>query len=136
MLTDELSLLGLYGLLLIAIIVVQVLIALPNVGLPYLSTPRDEGRDTGTLGGRAQRALDNSVVAMALFAPAILILAVKGISTPTTVLSAQVFVVARLAYVPVYIAGIPWLRTLVWTAGVVAVLTLYLVGFGSVTAPA
>jgi uncharacterized MAPEG superfamily protein len=43
-----------------------------------------------------------------------------------TVLGAQLYFWARLAYVPVYAAGIPYLRTLLWAAsiaGIVLVLT-------------
>lgn len=130
MFSSELNLLALYGLVVVAVIVIQVLIALPAVGLPYLVTPRDEKRDLGIAGGRALRCLENSVVALALFAPAVLILAVKGISTSTTLLAAQAFVIARILYVPIYLGGIPWLRTLVWTVGVLAIVALYFAALG------
>ena len=122
---SELSILALFGLLIVVTILLQVLLALPKVGLPYLATPRDEDRDLGVVCGRALRALNNSVTAMALFAPAILILALTDGFSGTTLLMAQVFLIARVAYLVVYLAGIPWLRTIVWLAGFIATAYLY-----------
>lgn len=123
--SSELSILALYGLLVIVTIVIQVMLALPQLGLPYLATPRDEGRKVHGTAARALRCLDNSVVAMALFAPAILILQAKGISTGTTILAAQIFLIARAAYLVIYLMGIPWLRTGVWAVGILATAYLY-----------
>ncbi len=125
--SSELSILALYGLLVIVTIVIQVTLALPQLGLPYLASPRDEGRKTHGVAARALRCLDNSVVAMALFAPAVLILHARGISTGGTLLAAQIFLLARAAYVVIYLAGIPWLRTGIWGVGLVATLYLYFV---------
>ncbi len=124
--SSELSILALYGLLVIITIVIQVLLAIPQVGLPYLATPRDEGRELTGTAGRALRCLDNSVVAMALFAPAILILDAKTGFTSTTLLMAQIFLLARVAYLVVYLAGIPWVRTGIWAVGLLATAYLYL----------
>lgn len=124
--SSELSILALYGLLVVVVIVIQVMLALPQVGLPYLATPRDEGRQLHGTAGRAVRCLDNSVVAMALFAPAILILQAKGISTASTILAAQIFLLARAAYVVVYLMGIPWVRTGIWAIGLLATVYLYI----------
>jgi uncharacterized MAPEG superfamily protein len=123
--SSELSILALYGLLVIVVIVIQVLLAIPQVGLPYLATPRDEKRELEGTAGRSLRCLNNSVVAMALFAPAILILAVQGAFSSSTLLAAQIFLVARALYVVLYLTGIPWLRTGIWTVGLLATLYLY-----------
>lgn len=126
--SSELSILGLYGLLVMLTLLIQVLLALPQLGLPYLASPRDEGRQTHGAAARAERCLTNSVVAMALFAPAVLILAAKGGFSESSLLAAQAFLVARVLYVPIYLAGIPWLRTLVWLVGFLATAWLYLMG--------
>ena len=125
--SNELSILALNGLLVVATILVQVLLATPQLGLPYLASARDEGRQPTGLAARALRAVENSVVALALFAPAVLLLAAKeGGFTATTLLAAQVYLVARVIYVPVYLFGVPYLRTLVWLAGFAATAWLYL----------
>ena len=124
--SSELSILALYGLLVIVILLVQVLMALPQLWLAYLATARDEGRELTGGAARCLRSLDNSIVAMALFAPAILLLHVQGAFTETTLMLAQVFLIARAVYWVVYVAGIPWLRTLVWVAAFLCNAVLYL----------
>ena len=121
----ELSILALYGLLLALTILVQVLAALGQVSLMDLAKARDDLPDLTGTAGRLLRAVNNSVVAMALFAPAVLILHAKGISTSGTLLTCQIFLIARIAYVPVYALGIPWVRTGVWVVGYAATAWLY-----------
>lgn len=124
--SNELSILALYGLLIVVVLLVQVLLASGQVGLAYLATPRDERKELEGIPARALRCLDNSITAMALFAPAIFLLEAKGAFTATTLLVAQAFLVARAAYVVVYLAGIPWLRTGIWMIGFLATAYLYL----------
>jgi len=124
----ELGVLGYYGLFTAIVIVVQVLMAMGQVGLPMLASPRDDMPALASVAGRMDRALNNCIVAMVLFAPAVLILQAKGISTSGTLLAAQAFLIARVVYVVIYAAGLPWLRTLVWTVGFLATLYLYAVG--------
>ena len=112
--SSELAILALYALLIFVVILVQVLIATPKVGLSTLAGPRDDMGEPPVLVGRAQRTIDNCVTGMATFAPAILILAAQGAFTATTLLLAQVFLIARVIYAVVYLAGIPWVRTLAW----------------------
>lgn len=125
MLASELSILALFGLLVTVTLVIQVLLALPQLGLPYLAGPRDAGKALEGVAARALRCLENSVVAMALFGPAVLIHAVQDSSTSTTLLLAQIFLLARVVYVPIYLLGIPWVRTLVWLVGIGATLLLF-----------
>ena len=127
----ELGILGLYGLVVIITILIQILAAQAQVGLEVLVQPRDDMPKLTGIAGRLERAQLNSIVAMALFAPAVLILQAKGLTTSGTLLTAQVFLVARIAYVPVYVAGMPWVRTLIWLVGFVATAWLYISGIGS-----
>jgi len=124
--SSELSILALYGLLTVILILIQVLLATPQLGIPYLVSSRDEKRELTGLAGRALRAVDNSIVAMALFAPAILILAVTSNFSGASLMAAQAFLLARVAYAVVYFAGLPWVRTLVWLVGFLATAWLYL----------
>lgn len=123
---NELSMLALYGLVLIAVLVVQVLLALPQVGLGYLASARDDARPLRGAAARAERCLANSVVAMVLFAPPVLILAVTDRLGALSMPACQIFVAARVLYALFYWFGIAWLRTLVWAAGLLMTLVLYL----------
>ena len=98
-----------------------------QVGLAMLATPRDDMPELEGMAGRFLRILENSIVSMALFAPAVLILAQKGGFSEATLLAAQVFLIARVVYVLIYALGIPWLRTGIWLIGFVATAYLYLV---------
>ena len=124
--SSELSILALYGLVVVVVVLVQVLAASGQVGLGALASPRDDVPELTGVAGRLERALKNSIVAMALFAPAILLLNAQNGFTTATLLAAQIFLVARVLYVIVYAAGIPWLRTLIWIAGFFATAYLYL----------
>jgi uncharacterized MAPEG superfamily protein len=74
--------------------------------------------------GRAQRAYRNMAESLLPFAALVLVAHAAGVSNATTVMGAKLFVYARLAYAIIYIAGIPWLRTVVWTAGFAGILMI------------
>lgn len=126
--TSELQALGLYGLLVLVSILAQVLAATAQVGiLPLVGNREDLGKLPG-LAGRLDRMQMNSVIALALVAPAVLILQARGAFTPSTLLAAQLFLGCRLVYALVYAAGLPWIRTLSWLGGFLATAWLYLAG--------
>ena len=79
---------------------------------------RDNLKDATPMGGRAERAAKNSIEAAVFFVPLALIANVAGLDAEV-MLGAQVAFWARIAYVPIYIAGIKYLRSLVWIVGVV-----------------
>ena len=125
----ELGIVALYAFLIIAVALLQVLAEMPSLGLGDLISARDEVRDGTAVVGRLDRALNNCVIGMALFAPAVLILSVKGLSPlPNAILAAQIFLFARVAYVVTYALGVPLLRTLAWAISVFAVIYLYILG--------
>ena len=63
---------------------------------------------------RLRRAQDNLYETLPLFAAAVLILHVAGISSALTLLGCQLYFWGRVAYLPLYAAGVPWLRSVVW----------------------
>jgi len=79
---------------------------------------RDNLREATPMGGRAERAAKNSVEAAVFFVPLALVANAAGMDAEV-MLGAQIAFWARIAYVPIYIAGIKYLRSLVWIAGVV-----------------
>ena len=125
--SSELNILALYGLYTALILLLQVTGTMSQLGMGYLLSSRDEHRTLTGITGRLDRALVNSVTAMALFAPAILILAVKEEFSATTLTAAQAFLIARILYVPAYALKLTGVRTLLWLAGFAATVALYLV---------
>lgn len=87
------------------------------LGLPYLSGPRDDQREPkGQLFPRATRALRNYVENLAPFVAVDLGL----IATQHTGgLGATIWIVARIVYLPLYLSGVSYLRTLCWVASLV-----------------
>ena len=131
MIASELSILALYGLLIIVLLLTQVLLVIAQEGLPFVASARDQPRIITGLAGRAIRTVDNSIAGMALFGPAVLLVHVTGTSSAGTLLAAQIFLAARLLFVPIYYAGIPYVRGPVWMAGLFATGYLYLQGLGA-----
>ena len=79
---------------------------------------RDNLKEATPMGGRAERAAKNSIEAAVFFVPLALIANAAGLDAEV-MLGAQVAFWARIAYVPIYIAGIKYLRSLVWIGGAV-----------------
>ena len=78
---------------------------------------RDKLNEATPMGGRAERAAKNSIEAAVFFVPLALIANAAGLDSEA-MLGAQIAFWARIAYVPIYIAGIKYLRSLVWVVGV------------------
>ncbi|MGB7322901.1 MAG: MAPEG family protein [Albidovulum sp.] len=124
--SSELNILALYGLFTCLILLLKVTGSMSQLGMGYLLSSRDEGRTLTGITGRLDRALSNSITAMALFAPAIVILALKDGFGAGTLTAAQVFLVARVVYVPAYGFGLTGIRTALWIVGFAATVSLYL----------
>jgi uncharacterized MAPEG superfamily protein len=109
---------------------VQMLVAVGGatlqVGLPALAGNREGlARCTGWA-GRAARAHYNMLENLVLFAALVLAAVVAGRTNSTTLLGAQIFLWARVAYALIYVAGIPWLRTAVWVVSVIGLAMIFL----------
>jgi uncharacterized MAPEG superfamily protein len=113
----------------VALTLVQMLLAVGGatlqVGLPALAGNREGLAPCTGWAGRAQRAHRNMLENLVLFAALVLIAVVSDRTNATTLLGAQLFFWARLVYAGVYLAGIPWLRTLVWLASVVGLVLIF-----------
>ncbi len=73
---------------------------------------------------RNYSAHQNMVENLVPFAALVLTAHVMGAANETTALAAQVFFWARLVQAVVHIAGIPWVRTLAFVVGWIAILVI------------
>jgi uncharacterized MAPEG superfamily protein len=83
--------------------------------------------DAGKLAEWAQRAIrahGNAIENLAIFAPIVLTAHLLGISNAATKAAVVVYFFARLAHYAVYAAGVPAARTLTFTAGWLAQMTI------------
>ena len=84
--------------------------------------PRDgEPKPLSGMAARAERAFRNFLETFAFFAAAVLAVVVAGRTDASTALGAQLYLWARLVYVPLYLLGIPYLRSLAWVVSVAAI---------------
>jgi uncharacterized MAPEG superfamily protein len=94
-------------------------------GLDWAASARDEVKPPlSGVGGRLDRARANFLETFPLFATAVLAAHVLQQHDQLTVLGAQLYFWARLLYVPVYAAGIPYLRTLIWAVSIAGIVLL------------
>jgi uncharacterized MAPEG superfamily protein len=118
----ELICLELSVLLFIAHVVCQAVLAQGEFGQPFLFSPRDNPPPTkGVTVGRATRALNNFVENYGAFIAMDLALIATG---HTGGWGAVVWIVARIVYLPLYLVGIPVIRTLCWTISIIGLLMM------------
>lgn len=96
---------------------VQGFTATRELGPDWNVGPRDEGlRAKGAAAGRAERALRNYLETFPAFAALAVTLLALGRGDGTGWLGALLWLAARIAYLPLYLAGIPYFRSLAWLA--------------------
>jgi uncharacterized MAPEG superfamily protein len=109
---------------------VQMLIAATgtvfHLGITRAAGNRERIGELPGWAGRARRAQLNMIENMVLFAPLIIIADIAGRDNGMTQLGAQMFFWARAAYAVLYVAGIPYLRTLAWVVSVVGLVMIFL----------
>jgi len=101
-------------------------------GMPWAMGPRDEpGAALGKVGARLDRAWKNFLETFPLFAAAILVESSVQQDSDLAATGALLYFWGRVAFLPIYALGLPYLRTLAWTvalAGIVLVLAAALPG--------
>ena len=123
--TPELTILALSVALLFVLIIFHAVVASLQYGGGKLLGNRDGLEPPGIYLSRVRRTIDNLRENLIMFAPLVLIAAAADISTPQTVLGAQLFLGARIAHALLYLIGVPWLRTLAWLAGVIGMALIF-----------
>lgn len=114
----------------VALCVLQMLVAAitaqTQVGLPALAGNREDLPVLKGFAGRAQRAHRNMLENLVLFVALVLVVAVSGRGNAMTLLGAQLFFWARVAYAAIYLIGIPWARTAAWAVSMVGLVLIFL----------
>jgi uncharacterized MAPEG superfamily protein len=84
-------------------------------GLQWNVGNRDgEQKPLAGAASRAARASGNFLETFGFFAAAVLAVTVSNRNTPGTALGAELYFWARVAYLPIYVGGVPYVRTAVW----------------------
>lgn len=107
------------------LIMVAALCTVGQRGLAWAASPRDEVKPPlAGIGGRLDRARANFLETFPLFLAVVVAAHLLQRHDSATMLGAQLYFWARVAHVPVYAAGIPYLRTLIWAASIVGIVML------------
>lgn len=98
------------------------------VGLPTPRTYQDpENPPLPAWVRRCDRAHLNAVESLIPFAALVLVAHVAGVNNDQTALCAMVYFWARVAHAAVFWLGLPYLRTLIFTVGLLATLGIFYV---------
>lgn len=110
-----LVLLALSVALLVFHISLQGMLATKELGSEWNAGPRDDAREpAGKLAGRAARASANYRETYPGFVALALAVALAGDPSGWGLVGGWLWFIARLVYIPLYLAGIPYIRSLVW----------------------
>ncbi len=113
-LTSELMVLGWSLILFLAHMAVQSSTAMRDRGSAFNAGPRDDPKPLGRIAARAERAFANYQETWPVFAALALGLAVTGRSGGFAATGAWIWLAARVVYLPLYVLGVPYLRSLCW----------------------
>lgn len=93
-----------------------------NQGLSWGLGSRDAKKDASALQGRASRTVANHIEGMMVFVPLALVVELMQLSSTLTLWGAGLYVAGRAAFAPLYLLGVPYLRSAAW--GVAALGTI------------
>jgi len=122
--TIELKILVWSAALAIAQMLIAFLAAIKQIGFVPLIGNRENIPSLDGWAGRAQRAYRNMLDSLLFFAVLILAAQLSGRQSAAIAFGAQLFFWARLSYAPIYMIGIPWLRTIVWGVSFVGLMKI------------
>jgi uncharacterized MAPEG superfamily protein len=84
--------------------------------------PRDTDFDTGPLAGRLNRAFANFKETFVFFAVIVVALAFAGKSSELSRWGADIYLAARIFYIPLYAFGVFGVRSLAWIVSLIGIL--------------
>lgn len=107
-------------------IVVQAVLQQRDLGRDYNAGPRDESQEPGVVAGRAKRALGNFLETWPAFIVLVLVAAVAGLSSGLTQWGAGLYIGFRLVYIPLYLFGVPYVRSAAFAGACLGLLLMFL----------
>ena len=95
-----------------------------NVSMMEALTYRADATPLPDWAARAKKAHYNAIENLAPFAAVVLVAHAAGVSNETTALAAVIYLVARIAHYFLYVAAVPFGRTLTFSVGWLATLAI------------
>lgn len=113
----------------VALAFIQIVIAavgsMTQVGLGATAGNRERLPEPAGWAGRARRAQLNLFETLPLFIALVLMAHLARRTDAVTILGEQIFLIARVAHLVIYLAGIPWVRTLAWCGSVIGMVLIF-----------
>ncbi|MBW6423915.1 MAPEG family protein [Rhizobium sp. XQZ8] len=123
--TPYMTLLALSVVLLVFHILLQGRFSTRELGNEWNAGPRDDERKPqGKLAGRASRASKNFQETYPAFIGLLFGVTITGDASGWGLIGGWVWFVARIVYIPLYLAGIPYFRSFVWLISMVGMLAM------------
>lgn len=120
--TDELSALAWGCVLGVVHVFIAVRFKTRQYGSRWNMGARDEEMPPlNPVAGRLARAQANFFETFPLFAAAVLIVAAAGLESRLTAIGAWIWLAARVVYLPLYVFGVPVLRTIVFLVSILGI---------------
>jgi uncharacterized MAPEG superfamily protein len=99
-------------------------------GLAWNASSRDgTPKPLEGVAGRVNRGFQNFLETFPMFAAAVLAVVLLDRGDAQTALGAQLYFWARLAYIPAYASGIPYVRSAIWAVSLVGILMVLIALF-------
>jgi uncharacterized MAPEG superfamily protein len=112
--------------LLIVHVLLQSSLAVRETGKEWNAGPRDvEIKPKSALAGRAKRASANFRETYAGFVVLVLALAIGGDAWHLGLVGALVWFAARVAYIPLYLGGVAYVRSFVWVVAMAGLALMF-----------
>ncbi|HET7335346.1 MAG TPA: MAPEG family protein [Rhizomicrobium sp.] len=96
-----------------------------QVGHAYTISARDEPKMPTGMAGRYHRALRNFLETFPLFAAAIVLVHAANRLGIWSEIGSAVYLVGRIVYFPLYIAGVPHMRTVFWQIATIGIVLIF-----------
>lgn len=124
--TPYMTLLALSVVLLVFHILLQGTLSTRELGREWNAGPRDQGlAPRGRFAGRAERASKNFQETYPAFVGLLLGVAFAGDdASGWGLIGGWIWLVSRIVYIPLYMGGVPYIRSLVWTVSLIGLLAM------------
>lgn len=110
----ELQMLGVAVLIGLVHLLTAALAGVSQRGLKWSAGPRDEPVPVSGLAARLERAFANYRESFPFFAAAVLVAYLGGRFGTLTLIGSGLYIGGRLAFLPLYALGVPWVRSIAW----------------------
>lgn len=121
----ELKILLLSGLLHVALLFAHGTYIAAAFGIVWGTGRRDSGVNMPDFGRRFDRTITNNMESMAAFVPVFGAGILAGVTNDIIVGAGLAYLASRVAFAAIYLANIPYVRTLVWFIGQICILVIF-----------